>query len=120
MLIVVASHPESLLSALRHHAKALEPVVMELLVWAGLRCGEAPGAYYIRQSRVGPNSWSLATPDGREYHVRGKVSGAPVGGGRLHVYDRARGGRHVATITSPAGARRFVEWVIDPVTHPAP
>lgn len=62
--------------AIRHHAKALEPLVMELSLALNLEC---PG-HVIKSTRLDPgsNSWFTELPDGRQFFFTGFLSPRPM------------------------------------------
>jgi hypothetical protein len=92
---------DKLLGPVRHHAKEAAPQVEELFMYLNA-AGFTP-----HTSRGGPNSWSITTEDGREYHFRGSGHGDPT----IRVYDRYQKGTLIATLKTPAQCRRFVKSI---------
>jgi len=97
---------DKLLGMVRHHAKAAEGVVLELLAYITLVCGSDERQWTIKQSRVGANSFSLHGR-GRQYHFRAGHTGE----GGVRVYDRARG-KLIKTLRTRVEARDFVKSLV--------
>jgi len=107
LTVDLTSDHDLLLRMVRHHAPAVEGVVLELLAYMSLELGSDSEPWQIRQSRVGANSFSLRGRGG-EYHFRADHDGQ----GGIRVYDRAREGNLVDTIATRGEAREFVKGLV--------
>jgi hypothetical protein len=98
--------PSTLLNMVRHHAQAVEGIVLELLATIPLVMGADNEEWTLRQSRVGANSFSLHGPNS-QYHFRGYH-----GYGAICVYDKYKNGNLLIEIHSRTQARTFIESLV--------
>jgi hypothetical protein len=105
--------PGVILDNVRHHAPKLEGLALELFAWLTMTLGADQRNWVFKQSRGGPNSFSLS--DGyRNFHFRGDHEG------NLRVYTRARQGALIETLTTRTQVRRFIESLTEsPVSQSA-
>ena len=89
-------------------AKSAEAVVLELLAYISLVCGESKLRWKLHQAQPTSSSFSLHGPGQVQFHFRGSETG--VGG--IRVYDRPSQGKLVATLGSRNEAREFVKTAI--------
>jgi hypothetical protein len=99
------SQHEALLNIGSHDAKVAEAVVLELLAYISLVCGESKLRWKLYQAQPTSNSFSLHGPGQTQFHFRANDTG--VGG--IKVYDRPSQGKLVATLQSRNEAREFVK-----------
>lgn len=90
----------TLLHAISHHAKALEPLVGALSF--GILTELVPRGWSLRQSKVGPQSFCLYR-DGREYHFRASRDRKGI-----VVKDAWTHGKVVTTLTTRVDVLRFI------------
>lgn len=103
------SDPDVLLRMVRHHAREVEGVVLELLASITLVLGSDDEEWEVRQSRIGANSFSVrCKTHGEEFHFRGAGHGSH----DVLVYDRWQHGKLITTITTREEARRFVKGLV--------
>jgi hypothetical protein len=89
-------------------AKAAEAVLLELLAYISLVCGQSKLRWKLYQSQPNANSFSLHGPGQTQFHFRANETG--VGG--IKVYDRPSQGKLVATLGSRSEAREFAKSLV--------
>jgi hypothetical protein len=99
---------EAVFLGIRHHAKHLEPIALELLKelvfgWPG----RDEEVHLIVQSRNGPNSVAWFTPDGQQFHFRWHHRGDSV-----IVFDRYWHGYDQANVVAVLSTRRDVRHFV--------
>jgi hypothetical protein len=102
------SQHDSLLNMGSHDAKVAEAVLLELLAYISLVCGESKLRWRLYQAQPTSNSFSLHGPGQTQFHFRANDTG--VGG--IKVYDRPSQGKLVATLQSRSDAREFVRFLV--------
>jgi hypothetical protein len=102
------SQHDSLLNMGSHDAKVGEAVLLELLAYISLVCGENKLRWKLYQAQPASNSFSLHGPGQTQFHFRANDTG--VGG--IKVYDRPSQGKLVATLQSRSEAREFVKSLV--------
>ena len=88
-------------------AKTAEAVLLELLAYISLVCGESKLRWKLYQAQPTANSFSLHGPGQVQFHFRANSTG--VGG--IKVYDRPSQGKQLATLSSRNEAREFVKSI---------
>lgn len=89
----------SLVHALSHHAKSLEPIVGVLAV--GILTELQPRGWKVYHYRSGPNSWAIKKGN-HEFHFRRLSSNS------LYVKDSYYGGKYLFDIKTRADAAKFI------------
>lgn len=103
----LSNDPDVLLRLVRHHARSIEGIVLELFASMMLVLGQDDETWDIKQSRIGANSFSLHGR-GRSFHFRSTDTAHR----EIVVYDRARAGNIVAVLRTRDEARRFVRGLV--------
>jgi hypothetical protein len=102
------SEHDRLLNMGSHDTKVAEAVLLELLAYISLVCGESKLRWKLYQAQPTSNSFSLHGPGQLQFHFRANDSG--VGG--IKVYDRPSQGKQVAALSSRSEAREFVRSLV--------
>ena len=102
------SEHDRLLNMSAGDAKSVEAVLLELLAYVSLVCGESKLRWKLHQAQPASNSFSLQGPGQVQFHFRANESG--VGG--IKVYDRPSQGKLVATLGSRSEAREFARSLV--------
>jgi len=102
------SEHEKLLNMASHDAKAAEAVVLELLAYLSLVCGQSKLRWKLSQAQPTSTSFSLHGPGQTQFHFRANETGL----GGIKVYDRPSQGKLVATLHSRSEAREFAKSLL--------
>jgi hypothetical protein len=105
MSSVKTRNPRALLHPLTHHAKDLERMVGWLSY--GIMTELLPAGWELKQSRNGPNSYSIRKGD-TQRHFRSRPPFKVI-----EVYDRAVGGNLVTTLEGRVSVTRFIESLLE-------
>ena len=104
MIKVIGRNPTVLSSAMRDHAREYIPmkdVILNTLMF-DTHFGQDDKVHTIRQSRTGPNSWSLNIQNGPTYDIRGY-------NGQIHFIPRYGGVTKYAS--NEKEARNIIRWM---------
>lgn len=105
MASVETRNPRALLHPLAHHAKDLEKIVGWLSY--GIMTELLPQDWELKQSRGGPNSFSIRKGD-TQLHFRSRPPYK-----EIEVLDAAQNGNVVATIDGRVAVTRFVDSLVE-------
>ena len=114
MLITDVRNPDALLTRVRHHAKALEPIVLELLAETALKLGAVECEWTLYQARVGANSFALIGPND-SFYFRAESPYT-----EIEVWDAPVRPKIIQTISSPEEARIFIAWLAEALSPVIP